>query len=115
MVRVKKNVVFKAIRREVIELLDALDQISNGMDKDIWITSANDGVHRKNSYHYKNLALDIRIWNLTKIEIEQSMIDLVNYLGSYYDIVLEKDHIHIEFDERRYLRDKEGGNGTNKI
>lgn len=80
-------------------MLITLDNLSNRIGKDIWITSANDGKHRKDSYHYKNLALDIRIWNLNKNDID-IIIRGLKEDNSYHDVVLEKDHIHCEFDER---------------
>jgi hypothetical protein len=107
MVKVKKGVVFKAFRFEMIELIDFLRRLSIEIGKDLWITSANDSKHRKNSYHYEDLALDIRTRNLTKEETETVVRALKYSLGMiYYDTVLEKDHIHIEFDQRRF---EEGG------
>ena len=109
MLRVKKGVVFKCFKPKIIDLLEMLNRISEEIEKDIWITSANDGKHSENSYHYKNLALDLRIWNLEKKDINYVIENLTNdrfqFLFSpdhkYYDIVLEKDHIHCEYDERK--------------
>ena len=107
MIRVKKGVVFKAFNNQVIQALWVLQETSEGIKKDIVITSANDGKHSENSYHYKNLALDIRIRNLAQSEIGIVMLDLKRpspyYLAEHCDVILESDHIHWEFDERRYL------------
>jgi hypothetical protein len=118
MIRVKKGVVFKAFRVEMIKLLSYLKLLSDEMSVDIWITSANDSKHDKpGSYHYLDLAIDTRIRNLTENQIQYIIEQQYGAFfklffgdkGSYYDIVLErkKNHIHWEFDERRYLR--EGG------
>ena len=107
MLRVKKGVVFKDFKEHIIFLLEILCNLSEIIKKDIWITSANDGKHSKNSYHYLDLALDIRIRNLTSDEIKLVLTELTLDSGRYYlpffDIVLESDHIHVEWDERRYL------------
>jgi len=103
MIRVKKGVVFKAFRFEMIELIDFLRRLSIKIKKDLWITSANDSDHRANSYHYVDLALDIRTRNLDKDDIVIVMKALKDSLSNLcYDTVLEKDHIHIEFDMRRF-------------
>lgn len=111
MLKIKKSVVFKMFRIEMITILQVLDELSNRSSsfdyhinqKDIWITSANDGKHRKNSYHYKNLALDICIKNLTKKDIDLVLLNLkgVKFNLFKFDVVLEKDYIHIEYDEGR--------------
>ena len=68
------------------------------------VTSANDGRHSKNSLHYKGKAVDIRIWALKKDEDKtQAIRELKLALGSDYDIVLEPDHIHIEYDPKGTL------------
>lgn len=70
-------------------------------DGKVWITSANDSKHGDASLHYKNLAFDIRIYNITgKVHHEAELWAerLAVALGPEYDVVLEKDHLHIEFD-----------------
>ena len=59
------------------------------------ITSANDGTHGDKTLHHKGLALDLRTWTLNGREtmVAQS---LRNALGEDYDVILERDHVHIE-------------------
>jgi hypothetical protein len=135
MIRVKKGVVFKAFRPEMITLIDWLDLASYRIKTDIWITSGNDSKHRKDSYHYKDLAIDLRRWNLqvncgngcdismTKPPNDMPQCNecpifevIVAMTGTrrqfelknyqYYDFVLEKTHFHCEFDQRRYEKEK---------
>jgi hypothetical protein len=61
------------------------------------ITSANDGKHGDKTLHHKGLALDLRTWTLGGREM-QVATDLQKALGNEYDVVLEKDHVHIEWD-----------------
>ena len=73
-------------------------------DGKIWITSANDSRHGDTSLHYKDRAFDIRIYNITgKVHYEAELWAerLALALGSGYDVVKEKDHIHVEFEGRR--------------
>lgn len=70
----------------------------------IWITSANDSRHGDASLHYKDRAFDIRIYNITgKVHYEAELWAerLGLALGQEYDVVKEKDHIHVEWDPKR--------------
>jgi len=70
-------------------------------DNAVWITSANDGTHMKGSLHYKNRAFDVRILNLTNADTATSWVeDMKLVLGIEYDVVLEHNHIHVEFDPK---------------
>lgn len=60
------------------------------------ITSAYDGKHMTGSYHYKGKALDIRIVHIPEKFWAEIVKDLKRLMGEEYDVILEKDHIHIE-------------------
>jgi predicted AlkP superfamily pyrophosphatase or phosphodiesterase len=63
------------------------------------ITSAMDGSHMANSKHYSGDALDWRIWESDAQDITDVIVmDLKYQLGGDYDVILESDHIHIEYD-----------------
>lgn len=63
------------------------------------ITSANDGKHMTSSLHYSDLAWDLRTNNIPdKGKIEEIARTLRVDLGSDWDVVVESDHIHVEFD-----------------
>jgi len=65
------------------------------------VTSCLDGVHGTNSLHYKGLAFDVRTRNFSST-LQQSLYaklkEILNPLG--FDVVLEVDHFHIEFDSK---------------
>lgn len=65
---------------------------------EVVITSGTDGEHMKGSKHYTGDALDIRISNLSLSNLKALMTGLATRLGDNYDIILEKDHLHIEYD-----------------
>ena len=71
-------------------------------DDTVWITSANDSRHMTNSKHYSNEAFDIRIRNLVEghAAARTWAAKMQHELGDDYDIVLESDHIHAEFDPK---------------
>jgi hypothetical protein len=64
--------------------------------KELVITSTYEGNHSEGSLHYANLAVDIQR-TANGITVTS---DLIGKLGDDYDIVLEPDHIHIEYDPK---------------
>ena len=63
---------------------------------DFVITSGTDGKHKKRSKHRTGYAVDVRIW--AKILWLDVCEDLRKTLTDEFDVVLESDHIHVEFD-----------------
>lgn len=60
------------------------------------ITSTYEGTHSPSSLHYHNDAFDVRL--PVGIKPEDMVNKLKARLGEDFDIVLEADHIHIEYD-----------------
>jgi len=56
-----------------------------------------DDAHKEDSLHYQGLAEDIRIWDV----LEAFKKRLEEALGLEFEVILEKDHIHIEYDPHR--------------
>jgi hypothetical protein len=66
------------------------------------ITSACDGKHGDNSLHYFGDAMDLRIRHIPAAEtVSRIMVKLKENLGDNYDVVLESDHIHVEYQPKR--------------
>jgi len=66
----------------------------------IVITCGIEGLHSENSKHPKGDAVDIRIWHYTKKQTKQLVETIKKEIDKNYDIVLEKDHIHLEYDPK---------------
>ena len=62
------------------------------------ITSGEDGKHSPNSFHYKGQAIDIRSRWVDSDRRIALLKECQEALGSNYDMVLEKDHYHLEYD-----------------
>ncbi|MBI4379503.1 MAG: hypothetical protein HY578_10450, partial [Nitrospinae bacterium] len=76
-----------------------VDSIFNSVaSKDAIVTFTTNVVHGANSLHYSGNAIDLRIRDLSPSQIPQIVNGLRNALGSDYDVILEGDHIHIEYD-----------------
>ena len=68
------------------------------------ITSGSDGKHSARSKHYPENnasgqveALDLRTWH---VDPHAVAADMREKLGANYDVVVESDHLHIEYDPK---------------
>jgi len=82
----------------ILENIEKWIQDIEGKNYIMTITSGNDGIHMPKSLHYKNRAIDIRtkdmyLPNTVKIKLQLK-------LGKDYDVILEKNHIHIEYQPK---------------
>jgi hypothetical protein len=73
----------------------------NQINVPFFITSGNDGVHMDHSLHYDGLAIDIRTNTMTDYQKNLCISYLRERLDGCFDIILESDHIHIEYDENK--------------
>jgi len=62
------------------------------------ITSANDSKHRVDSLHYRGRALDYRIFDVPADVLPTIHRILRWNLSPEFDVILEDDHLHIEYD-----------------
>ena len=79
-----------------LELIDKIFLTHGGVEA--VLTSTNSGDHSRGSYHYRNLAIDLRLPPTHTIKgVVQVLKD---GLGDDYDVILEKTHIHVEYDPK---------------
>lgn len=89
-----------------INLFRVLSKLSNDLGLDIVITSLNDSKHKEKSYHYKDLAADIRTKNLSEEMKDKLYKALIQELGQDYTVIFEdrggeNEHIHIQLKNSR--------------
>jgi len=61
------------------------------------VTSTYEGNHSAGSLHYANQAFDS---GLPKKNANEITNGIMNTLGADFDVVLEADHIHVEYDPK---------------
>ena len=64
------------------------------------ITSGTDGRHMEGSLHYCGNAFDFRTRHVQPDDRMALATTLSAALGEEFDVVLESDHIHVEFDPK---------------
>lgn len=69
-----------------------------GIGCDCVITSCSDGRHRLGSLHDLGCALDFRTRDLTDGIRDSLVTEIREALGTEFDVVLEADHLHVEWD-----------------
>lgn len=92
MIRIKNGVTPR-----LLVLCAAAANTAAALGVDVTITAGTDGCHMTGSKHYTGEALDIR---LLGEHTEEFKAALAERLGTAYQVVLEKDHIHVEYDPR---------------
>lgn len=99
MITFKLGVEVNNVDRKVFHAINGVDQIFSKFGYKTVVTSITDGKHSKGSLHYHGLAVDFRIYHVPSIE-QQNRIhsEIEKLLGSDFDVILEKNHIHVEYD-----------------
>ena len=98
MVQFKVGVSVDGIKKESIALIVILNTYFElRIGKELVVTSCTDGKHMKGSKHYSGYAIDIRTRHLNALEISK-LAWFKSHYERVYDMVVEKDHIHVEYD-----------------
>lgn len=98
--RFKADVDPGGIRPEIILALMVAERIWAQQGAEVVVTSMLEGRHSPTSLHYSGQAVDIRRWNLRDPEAAvQALREALP--ANQYDVILEKDHIHVEWQPKR--------------
>lgn len=95
---IKPGVRVRGLSNEILLAIVIAESVFRETEPSMTITSLTDGKHSANSYHYTGDAVDIRLPGT--VTRDQIVTQLKNALGSEYDVLLEVDHIHIEYDPK---------------
>ena len=97
--QIKDNSVrITGVRSELLLAMIIANEVYTAHHKEFVITSLLDGKHSETSLHYTGCAFDCRIYEES---INESIVkDLKHKLNHHYDVVLEGNHIHVEFQPR---------------
>ena len=95
----KDGVKVDGVKKETIELMLLLNgYFVAQVGKPFVVTSCTDGKHMKGSKHYSGYAIDIRTRHLSVCEINNLLAWFKTHHDKEFDMVVEKDHIHVEYD-----------------
>ena len=103
MLLLKPGVRVAGLRPEILIAVVAAERVYAEMGVDCVITACVDGVHQAGSLHYCGLAVDLRSRDFRPGDADKAIARIKQCLGADYDVVLENDHIHVEFDQKQPL------------
>lgn len=99
MLRIKNGVKIRGVQPELMLAAQIVaDCYTAYNNAECVITSAREGTHMTKSFHYVGYALDFRIRHIPEGWRDKLHNDIQRALGDEFDAVLEKTHIHVEFD-----------------
>lgn len=99
--KIKPGVRVFGLRPEMVLALTICESIYRKYGVEVVITAGIEGKHKRGSFHYAGDAADIRIKNLPpEVSTVHVRDEIADALGTDFDVVLESDHIHIEFDPK---------------
>lgn len=105
MLRWKDSVRFEGVSSAIVLAIVRAVDIYETYGADCWITSLNDSTHMIGSRHYVGTAVDLRTRTLSDRDVATVASLLRDALGPAFDVVLESDHLHIEYDPPDPLSD----------
>jgi len=98
-IRFKKGVKVRAIQPEIVLAIPIVASVfAKFNNAECVITSAREGTHMKRSMHYVGYALDFRTRHIAVGWHEKLAKEVRRALTDEYDVVLEKTHLHVEYD-----------------
>ena len=99
--KIKPGVRVNGMNTEILLAVIIANDIYTRHGKELVITEVTGGEHGRGSKHYIGNAVDLRTnFFDRKEEIERVAQELREALGEQYDVVVEKTHIHIEYDPK---------------
>ena len=97
----KPGISITGVRPEMVLGLMVADAAFESAGYPMIITSLLDGKHSATSLHYAGCAADLRTRHIPENIRPKVAERLKKFLGKDFDVVLEKSHIHVEWQPRR--------------
>lgn len=95
---IKQGVNLLGLRPEALLGMMVAASVLPKYGQELIVTSVVDGIHKRSSAHASGRAFDCRIWSLANPE--RAVRELKIALGDEFDVILERTHIHIEWDPK---------------
>ncbi len=97
----KEGVSIQGISNEMLFGLVVAEGVYKEYGYELTITSLLDGTHSDTSLHYSGNGGDLRTRDVDEEHRRPIRNDIKSKLGRDYDVILESNHIHMEFQPRR--------------
>lgn len=98
--RLKPGVRVLGLQAGTLLAMQAAGEVLRAFDLEFVVTSVIDGSHSRSSKHYSGNAFDFRTRHMGEGQPAQVREALSIALAGDYDVVLEGNHIHVEYDPK---------------
>lgn len=100
MLEIKNTVELQGMQPELVPAIIVANEVYAELGYRCVITSVVDSKHSRTSLHYVGFALDLRTRDVPVEKHQAICAEIAARLGPQYDVVLESNHIHIEFQPK---------------
>jgi len=101
MIHYKPGVRVFGIRPETVLAIQVAHEVYELYNADLVVTSVIEGSHSRGSLHYTGQAVDLRLHDWLTVQQHEEVADEIRKcLTDDYDVVLESNHIHIEYQPK---------------
>lgn len=107
---IKNGVRMKGLTPQLVIGIVVAEGVFSHYGRDCVVTSLNDSEHMKGSKHYEGNGVDFRVRHLDGNDSDLKsddlamakliVSDLKDSLGQDFDVLLEGNHIHMEYDPK---------------
>ena len=97
---IKEGVKIVGLKPEALLAINIAFHVYKKYGVDCVITEITGGAHGTASLHYVGLAFDLRTRDFNVSDLERVKAELKEALGSEFDVVLESDHLHLEWQPK---------------
>ena len=105
LVRLKSGVKVRALSPQAVLASVVAQALYAEKGYEFVITSISEGIHSRASRHYEGDAFDCRSHVIPEAQRESFAATLQDRLGDDFDVILESDHIHVEWQPQGQLRE----------
>jgi len=103
MLFMKPGVRITGMRPEILLAAVAAERVYEEAGHDLTITACVDGRHMAGSLHYAGAAIDVRTRDLPAADLPKLIARIKTCLADDFDVLVEADHVHIEFQPKQSL------------
>ncbi len=96
--KLKSGVRLLGIKPELLIAIQVANDIWSKYGQELVITSGVEGAHKVGSKHYSGYGVDLRSRYFSENTKTKVVQELKDSLGSEFDVISHKTHIHIEYD-----------------
>ncbi len=98
--RIKKGVKLRGLLPQTVLASVVAAGVYQEHNQEFRLTSGTEGMHMAGSLHFSGGAFDCGIRGIGSVEAKKIRDEISSRLQGEFDVVLEKNHIHVEYQPK---------------